>query len=157
MARGYASSGGEASTVVHRVTPMVTDELECLAREGARRMIAAMLEGEVSDFLQRARYQRGGEGRGYRNGYAPERTIGVGLGAIPIRVPRGERRAEGGGAGGISLPDCAALSAAVGHDPAHIDTPVSGGVVDGRLRARVSNAVGRNRAFVAQQRGPAQE
>lgn len=88
MTRGYASRDREASTAVPQVTRIVTDELERLAREGARRMIAAMLDGEVSDFLQRARYQRGGEGRGYRNGYAPERTIGVGLGAIPVKVPR---------------------------------------------------------------------
>lgn len=51
-------------------------------------MIAAMLEAEVTEFLQRARCQRTGNGRGYRNGYAPERTIGVGVGAIPIRQPR---------------------------------------------------------------------
>ncbi len=36
-----------------------------------------MLEAEVDDFLQHTRYQRGEDGRGYRNGYAPERTIGV--------------------------------------------------------------------------------
>jgi len=51
-------------------------------------MIAAMLEAEVEEFLQRARYQRGGNRRVYRNGCAPERAIGVGAGAIPIRQPR---------------------------------------------------------------------
>jgi putative transposase len=88
MAQGYATVGTEASTAVPRVTRMVSDELERLAREGARRLIAAMLEEEVTDFLQRPRYERGGGSRGYRNGYAPERTVGVGLGAIPVRVPR---------------------------------------------------------------------
>jgi putative transposase len=88
MSQGYAVSAKEASTDAAAIRSMVTDELDQLVREGARRMIAAMLEAEVDDFLRRARYQRAGEARGYRNGYAPERTIGVGVGAIPIRQPR---------------------------------------------------------------------
>jgi transposase-like protein len=47
-----------------------------------------MLEVEVNEFLQRLRYERGKAFRGYRNGYATERTIGVGLTAIGVRVPR---------------------------------------------------------------------
>jgi putative transposase len=88
MAREYAGRVKEASTVGTPIRTMVTDELDRLVREGARQMIAAMLDGEVEDFLQRTRYQRGGDARGYRNGYAPERTIGVGVGAIPLRQPR---------------------------------------------------------------------
>src|SRR5690348_15893477 len=92
MAKGYASPGEDTSTAAPGVTRMVTDELEHLSREGARRhpvgTRAAMLEGEVTDFLQRTRYERTGEGRGYLNGYTPERTIGLGLVAIPVRVPR---------------------------------------------------------------------
>lgn len=66
----------------------VNDTLEEVAREGARRLLAEMLELEVDEFLQRARYQRGQAFRGYRNGYAPERSIGVGVGAVKVRVPR---------------------------------------------------------------------
>lgn len=88
MSPGYAVGAKEASMAVTPIRGMLTDELDRLVREGARRMIAAMLEAEVDDFLQRARYQRRPDARGYRNGYAPERTIGVGVGAIPIRQPR---------------------------------------------------------------------
>jgi len=62
--------------------------LEQVAREGAQRLLAEALELEVDDFLQRLRYERGQVFRGYRNGYAPERTIGVGLGRVQVRVPR---------------------------------------------------------------------
>jgi putative transposase len=88
MGKGYADSAKDASAGMTAIRGMVTDELDRLVREGARQMIAAMLEAEVDDFLRRARYQRTGDPRGYRNGYAPERTIGVGVGAIPIRQPR---------------------------------------------------------------------
>jgi len=66
----------------------VGDKLEDLARQGAETMLAAALEREVEEFLQRARYVRGREFRGYRNGHAPERTVGVGIGAVPVRMPR---------------------------------------------------------------------
>ena len=62
------------------VTTLVTDRLEQLARaenrppvsrgEGAERTLAEMLEMEVSEFLQRVRYQRNPTCRGHRNGYA---------------------------------------------------------------------------------------
>jgi transposase-like protein len=67
---------------------LVGDKLEELARQGAQAMLAAALEQEVDEFLQRARYVRGREFRGYRNGHAPERTVGVGVGAVPVRMPR---------------------------------------------------------------------
>jgi putative transposase len=88
MAKEYAVGVQQASTTGSTTRVMFTEELDRLVREGARQMIAAMLEGEVNEFLQRARYQRNGTVRGYRNGYASERTIGVGVGAIPIRQPR---------------------------------------------------------------------
>ena len=46
---------------------VVDDTLEAMVREGARRMLAAALEEEVSGFLGRDRYERGEEFRGYRN------------------------------------------------------------------------------------------
>jgi transposase-like protein len=70
------------------VANLIADKLEEMAREGARRMLAEAVELEVNEFLQRLRYERSKPCRGYRNGYAPERTVGVGLGAVTIRLPR---------------------------------------------------------------------
>lgn len=100
MPQEYRVGPKDARAAVPSIQGLVTDELDRLVREGARQMIAAMLDAEVDDFLQRTRYARGGGGRGYRNGYAPERTIGVGVGAIPVRQPRvsdvpGEVAADG--------------------------------------------------------------
>jgi len=89
MSRGYARKGSEARAVrCSGSTGVVGDKLEELARQGAQAMLAAALELEVDEFLQRARYARGREFRGYRNGHAPERTVGVGIGAVPVRLPR---------------------------------------------------------------------
>jgi len=62
--------------------------LETLVRRGAQAMLQAVLEEEVDTFLGRLRYKRSGEHRGYRNGHLPERTIGVGMGSVEVRVPR---------------------------------------------------------------------
>ncbi|MFC1907315.1 transposase [Chloroflexota bacterium] len=66
----------------------VQDALEVCVREGARKMLAEALEEEVNGFLERARYQRGKEFRGYRNGYHPPWELTVGLGPVKVRVPR---------------------------------------------------------------------
>ena len=66
----------------------VQDALEACVREGARKMLAIALEEEVNGFLERDRYQRGKEFRGYRNGYHPARDLTVGLGPVKVRVPR---------------------------------------------------------------------
>jgi putative transposase len=68
--------------------PAPDDVLEMVVREGARKMLQAMLEVEIDDFLGRQRYQRTGEYRGYRNGHLPKRTIGVGMGAVEVSLPR---------------------------------------------------------------------
>jgi putative transposase len=68
--------------------PAPDDTLERLVRQGAREMLQRALEAEVAEFLGRDRYERSGEFRGYRNGSLPERTIGVGVGAVEVRVPR---------------------------------------------------------------------
>ncbi|MDQ6675092.1 MAG: IS256 family transposase [Chloroflexota bacterium] len=68
--------------------PAPDDVLEMVVREGARKMLQSMLEAEVDDFLGRRRYQRTAEYRGYRNGRLPERTIGVGMGAVEVSLPR---------------------------------------------------------------------
>src|SRR5713226_1506422 len=72
--------GGEGSDVF--------DSLEAYVREGARRMLAAALEEEVTAFLGRGRYERGKPYRGYRNGRHPARELTVGVGAVEVRVPR---------------------------------------------------------------------
>ena len=69
-------------------TNVVGDTLESMVREGARRMLAAALEEEVSGFLGRERYERGEEFRGYRNGYHPSRELTVGVSAVEVKVPR---------------------------------------------------------------------
>jgi hypothetical protein len=66
----------------------VQDVLESYVREGARRMLVAVLEEEVNAFLGRHRYERGKAFRGYRNGYHPAREVTVGLGPVEVRVPR---------------------------------------------------------------------
>jgi putative transposase len=68
--------------------PEIAETLEALVREGARRMLAAALEEEVTAFLGRRRYERGGDFRGYRNGTHAPRQVTVGVGAVAVRVPR---------------------------------------------------------------------
>jgi putative transposase len=68
--------------------PAPNDVLEAIVREGARKMLQAVLEEEVDEFLGRRRYQRTDVQRGYRNGHLPKRTIGVGMGAVEVRLPR---------------------------------------------------------------------
>lgn len=67
------------------------DPLEALVRRGAKVMLQAALEDEVSEYLERARHQRSeheAEFRGYRNGHSPERKITIGSGTIKIKTPR---------------------------------------------------------------------
>ena len=68
--------------------PAPDDVLERLVRAGARTMLQDALEAEVDDFLGRRRYQRTQDKRGHRNGHLPERSIGVGMGAVEISLPR---------------------------------------------------------------------
>jgi transposase-like protein len=69
--------------------------LEAVAREGARLMLARALEIEREEFLGRLRYERSDDFRGHRNGYLPARTIGTGMGAVDVRVPRVSNVPEG--------------------------------------------------------------
>lgn len=64
--------------------------LDELAREGARQMIAAALELEVKEYLQRNQEERDekGHARVVRNGYGKERKITMGSGTIALRAPR---------------------------------------------------------------------
>jgi putative transposase len=76
----------QASPLV--TTEAVVDPLESLARLGAQRMLQAALEAEVESYLQRTRYERKGVAQGYRSGYLPQRSIILGSGAVPLKVPR---------------------------------------------------------------------
>jgi len=64
--------------------------LDELAREGARRMIAAALEVEVEQYVERFRGERGHDGRALvvRNGLARERQVIVGSGTMAVQAPR---------------------------------------------------------------------
>src|SRR5438270_1881338 len=88
MQRGYVVTKRYQVLSPTAPVPAPDDVLEMVAREGARKMLRDMLEAEVDDFLGRRRYQRTGEYRGYRNGHLPERTIGVGMGAVEVSLPR---------------------------------------------------------------------
>ncbi len=68
--------------------PAPDDLLEQRVKAGARKMLQDALEAEVDEFLGRRRYQRTDQKRGYRNGHQPARTIGVGVGAVEVRLPR---------------------------------------------------------------------
>ena len=65
--------------------------LDGLAREGARRMIAAALEAEVADYIERFADERDEDGKRLvvRNGRARERRVTVGSGTVPVSAPRG--------------------------------------------------------------------
>jgi transposase-like protein len=65
-------------------------DLDEIARAGARKMIAQALEAEVEAYLQAARGERDDRGRALvvRNGYANEREVLLGAGAVEVRTPR---------------------------------------------------------------------
>jgi putative transposase len=71
--------------------------LDELAREGARRMIAAALRAEADEYVERFSDELGEEGKRLvvRNGRARERHVTVGSGTVPVRAPRvNDKRVE---------------------------------------------------------------
>jgi putative transposase len=68
----------------------ITVTLDELAREGARRMIAAALEAEVEEYVSSLVDEVDEDGRRLvvRNGRARERRVTVGSGTVPVRAPR---------------------------------------------------------------------
>lgn len=64
--------------------------LDDLAREGARRMIAAALEVEVEEYVERHREERDEHGHALvvRNGRAKPRGVTVGSGTVEVKAPR---------------------------------------------------------------------
>jgi putative transposase len=75
----------------------ITLALDELAREGARRMIAAALRAEADEYVERFADDVDQDGRRLvvRNGRARERRVTVGSGTIPVRAPRvNDKRVE---------------------------------------------------------------
>lgn len=66
---------------------VVTDQLELLAREGAREMLMTALGEEVDAYLGRGHYERGDGFRGYRNGTS-SRRLTLGSGTVALKTPR---------------------------------------------------------------------
>jgi len=80
-----------------RAAPELSQSLDELAREGARRMIAEALRLEADGYGEKLRQLRedGGHALVVRNGRARERTVHLGVGPIKIRAPRvHDRRPE---------------------------------------------------------------
>ncbi len=70
------------------------DPVEVVARLGARVILQQALEDEVTEFLGRERYERGGEGgEGYRNGYEP-RVVKTTSGSMELERPRVRNAAD---------------------------------------------------------------
>jgi len=76
------------------------DTLDQLAREGARRMIAAALRAEADEYVERFsdEVDEDGHRRVVRNGRARQRKVTIGSGTIPVRTPRvNDKRIDGEG------------------------------------------------------------
>ena len=70
--------------------PEITQSLDALAREGARRMIQAALKLEIEQYIQKMNHLRDEQEHALvvRNGKSRPRTVHLGSGAVEI-VPRG--------------------------------------------------------------------
>ena len=64
--------------------------LDELAREGARRMLAAALQAEVAAYIEQCADELDADGRRLvvRNGYHQPREVATAAGAVPVRAPR---------------------------------------------------------------------
>ena len=64
--------------------------LDELAREGARRMLAAALQAEVAAYIEQFADELDADGRRLvvRNGYHQPREVATAAGAVPVRAPR---------------------------------------------------------------------
>jgi putative transposase len=72
-------------------------DLDTLAREGARRMLAAALEAEVAQYIAQHQGEWDEEGRRLvvRNGRARPRKVTLGSGTVEVEAPRVHDRREG--------------------------------------------------------------
>ena len=77
-------------------------DLDEIARQGARRMLAQALEAEVEAYLEAVKDQRDENGHALvvRNGHAREREILLGAGAVEVHAPRvNDKRVDENGQG----------------------------------------------------------
>jgi len=96
-------AGGEGVRLMLKIVTDSVDRddlggmLDELVVEGARRMLAAALEAEVADYIDRHRelVDEAGHRLVVRNGRAPERTLVTAAGGLTIRAPRVHDRREG--------------------------------------------------------------
>ena len=82
------------------VDPAIRMQLDVIAREGARRMLAAALRAEVAEYLGEAEGDRDDQGHALvtRNGTARPREVVTVAGAIPVAAPRvNDRRVDDDG------------------------------------------------------------
>ena len=80
----------EATRIQHE--DFVSD-LDEIAREGARRMLAQALESEVADYMDRHQERdENGRAKVVRNGKARPRKVTLGSGTIEVRAPRVDDR-----------------------------------------------------------------
>jgi len=86
------------SNVFNLNKPEENDPLQEVLREGARKMLAAAIESEVTSFIEQHGRTKTDKGKTavVRNGYLPERSIQTGLGDIEIKVPKVRDRSGGG-------------------------------------------------------------
>jgi len=65
-------------------------DLDEIARQGARQMLAQALEAEVREYLDAARAERDDQGHALvvRNGHANEREVILGAGSVALKTPR---------------------------------------------------------------------
>ncbi|MEM8713981.1 MAG: IS256 family transposase [Planctomycetota bacterium] len=80
------------ATPVHTIHPEINaeDALTSLIRNGAKEILAAALEAEIDEHIDRFRgvLDEVGRRRVVRNGYLPEREIQTGAGKVAIKQPR---------------------------------------------------------------------
>jgi hypothetical protein len=80
----------ESIVAAGAVEPEIGMQLDAIAREGARRMLAAALRAEVAEYLEAAGGERDEQGHALvvRNGTARPRQVVTVAGAIPVVAPR---------------------------------------------------------------------
>ena len=82
MAREYQRQG-----TARQDSGVVEDALDVYVQKGARRMLAADLEGEVSALLGRHRYEQAETFRGHGNGYDHTLHVTPGVGPVDVEAP----------------------------------------------------------------------
>ena len=77
---------------------LLADPLTEVLRQGARKLLAQVIEAEVESFMERHRELRDEASRArlVRNGYLPEREVQTGIGSVQVKAPRVHERTEEG-------------------------------------------------------------